>query len=150
MIALNPKQAGGGERLAPPSSFFCPSTLIFDTITVKFVDISWIEIYLSAIFSLLWAGLEKLGFDHTFKLGFPIAISLRRIVRNCFRLCQFIVWNCAINANKEAIKYSRHCVQWNLFSFLHMNIIKLNIKFKFNFFSIWDWNFIKVQFIVCH
>ena len=34
---FNPKQAGRG-RFAPPSSFFCPSTLIIDTITVKFFD----------------------------------------------------------------------------------------------------------------
>ena len=33
---------------------------------------------------------------------------------------------------------------------LQMNIIKQNIKFKFNFLSIWDWNVSEVQFIVCH
>ena len=33
-VSFNSKQAGGGG--APPLVFFCPSTLIFDTITMKF------------------------------------------------------------------------------------------------------------------
>ena len=37
LLKLNPKQNGGG-RLAPNVVFFCHSTLIFDTITVKFCD----------------------------------------------------------------------------------------------------------------
>ena len=37
-LFLNPKQAGGGGRLAPPFVFFFTGTLIFDTIAVRFVD----------------------------------------------------------------------------------------------------------------
>ena len=32
IIEFNPKQVGEGGGLAPPLQFFCPSTLIFDTI----------------------------------------------------------------------------------------------------------------------
>ena len=40
-LILNPIKAGGGSVWRPPpSSFFCPSTLICDTITVKFFDFS--------------------------------------------------------------------------------------------------------------
>ena len=40
--SLTLNRLGRGRRLAPPppSSFFCPSTLIFDTITVTFFDFS--------------------------------------------------------------------------------------------------------------
>ena len=36
IIEFNPKQAGEGGGLAPPCSFFCPSTLIFDTIILLY------------------------------------------------------------------------------------------------------------------
>ena len=36
---FNPKQAGEGIWRPPPVVFFCPSTLIFETITVKFCDV---------------------------------------------------------------------------------------------------------------
>ena len=38
--AINPIKAGGGAFGAPSPLFFCPSTLICDTITVKFFDFS--------------------------------------------------------------------------------------------------------------
>jgi len=38
LIIFNPKQAGGGEAFSAPVVVFCPSTLIFDTIIVKFCD----------------------------------------------------------------------------------------------------------------
>ena len=42
---FNSKQAGGGGVFdAPPLVFVCLSTLIFDTITVKFFDFYKIEI----------------------------------------------------------------------------------------------------------
>jgi len=39
-LIFNPKQAGGGGGFLapPPVVFFCPSTLIFDTITVTFCE----------------------------------------------------------------------------------------------------------------
>ena len=37
---LNPIKAGGGAFGPPPPLVFCPSTLIYDTITVKFFDFS--------------------------------------------------------------------------------------------------------------
>ena len=37
---LKPYKGWGGAFGAPPYSFFCPSTLICDTITVKFFDFS--------------------------------------------------------------------------------------------------------------
>ena len=36
--SINPKQAGGGRLATPSLQYFCPVTLIFDTITVKFCD----------------------------------------------------------------------------------------------------------------
>ena len=50
-------------------------------------------------------------------VGFPIKFSLRGIAHNgCCHLGHLIASNCAIIGKKEAIKYSRNCVQRNCFS----------------------------------
>ena len=51
------------------------------------------------------------------QLGIPIGIPLRGIARNgCFRLRHFIARNCAKIAKKEAIEYSRNCVQLTVYA----------------------------------
>ena len=76
------------------------------------LTITFFSFFYNLILHDHWYFIFKLSHFLGSQLRFPIGIPLRGIARNdCFRLRHFIAPNCAIIANKEAIKHSRNCAE---------------------------------------